>query len=342
MVSRRLIAIVVIVVVIVAFLGWYFFFGTPKQVETTSSTMYVDGILYNATQITFDLNATQNAIYYFPHNASNPTNATVPAFFNYTVSFYNVSNSQWTQVFNGTKWLKNQQNVSASLVYTNGSLTPWVNRALQKEDGNSTYAVYVNYTDTQLTIKFQYLYGNQPAVDGTTVFSYLGFDGDADGILDGQDMAFNFTNNPNRAEANMLQSYVPLNTTTWNSTAVTYPSWNGTTSPSDLPVSIAISADRKNITWTVPFSVIGASKDSYIGVVMQTFSYDFYPSGVSDNMPPAPNKYYRLGCFLSVAQGLSFSINPFATVDFYLKLVFSKNAIAGTKYSFTFIPGIVH
>jgi hypothetical protein len=337
MTRKWLIAIIIIAIIIVGGLGWYFLFGIPQQAQTTGPMLYVDGTPYNSTSITWNLNATPSATFYSLHNATNPGNATVNAFFNFTASFFNVSSSQWAQIYNGKKWLISNPNVTASLVLASGTLSPLLIQAFQKPNEQSTYAVYVNYTDQVLTMKFQYL-GNQPAVDGQTVFTYLGFDGNANGILDASDQAFNFTNNPNRANASMLQVYTPANGSAWNSTPASPPyTWNDTTSPSNVPVSIAITTDRKNVTWTIPYGVIGATKDSYIRVVIQAFGYDFFPTGATQTTPPTPNQYYRLNChFPAPATPFKFSVQPFKTVRFYIKIIFSANAIDGTRYTFTF------
>jgi hypothetical protein len=336
---KWLIATIIIAIIVVGGLGWYYFFGTSSKPPTPAPVLYVDGRLYNSTSITWNLNAAPGATFYSLHNASNPTlgNASANAFFNYTASFYN--GSQWRQIYNGTNWLISNRNVTVTMVLTSGTLSTLTLSAFSRNVSElSTYFVFISYTDQALIIKFQYP-GNQPAVDGQTVFTYLGFDGNANGILNStSDRAFNFTNNPSRANVNMLQVYTPVNTTAWNTTATNTYSWNGATLPSDAPpgLSVAITPDRKNVTWTIPYGAIGASKDSYIGVVIQAFGYDFFPTGATQTTPPTPDKYYRLSCLLPSVPTFEFTVQPAATVTFYLKVTFSANAIAGTKYTFNF------
>jgi hypothetical protein len=335
---KRLIAIIIIAIIVVGGLGWYYFFGTSSTPPPLAPVLYVDGRLYNSTSITWNLNATPGATFYSLHNASNPTagNASTKAVFSYTASFYNVSSSQWMQIYNGTNWLISKPNVTVTMVLTSGTLATLVLAAFSRNvSEQSTYLVYMIYTELALEIKFQYP-GNQPAVDGHTVFTYLGFDGNANGILDASDRAFNFTNNPDRTDANMLQEYMPANATTWNSTAVNTYSWSGNTSSSNVPVSIVITPDRKNVTWTIPYTAMGASKDSYIGVMIQAFGYDFFPTGATQTTPPTPDKYYRLGCFPPSVPTFGFTVPAAMTIKFYFKVTFSANAIADTEYTFTF------
>jgi hypothetical protein len=334
---KWLIAIIIIAIVLVGGLGWYFFFGTPQQTPETGPQLYVDGAFYNTTSITWNVNASADASFYSLHNVTNLGNATVDVTFHYIASFYNNSTSLWQTIYNGTSWTIKNPNVTASIVFAEGSLSTLLIQAWQKPTEQSTYAVYVNYTEVGLDIKFQYL-GNQPAVDGQTVFTYMGFDGNANGILDASDKAFNFTNNPNRANASMLQEYLPQvnSTTLWNTTAVaTYP-WSGATSPSDAPVSVSITSDRKNVTWAIPYSVIGANFDRTIGVVIQAFGYDLFPTGAT-----TPNKYFKLNCFLPApGTPFTFSVEPHTTVKFFFKVIFASTAIINTRYSFTFQASI--
>ncbi len=301
--GKWLIAIVIIVIIIVGGLGWYYFFGTSSPPSTPKPMLHVDGRPYNSTLISWNLNATPSATFYSLHNASNPTvgNATTNALFSYTASFYNVSSSQWTQIYNGTKWLIN----TAPLLV--GTIPPFSILA-NKTNEKSSYSVYINYTDRQINIKLQYL-GNQSTVDGQTVFAYLGFSNTTSG-LDTSNRAFNFTNNPNRAYANVLQEYAPANTTTWNTTATNTYSWNGTTLPSNAPVSVTITTDRKNVTWTIPYGAIDASYGKTIGVVIQAFSYNFYPKGTTWNTPPTPQNYYALKLLLP---GTPFTVSMVST-----------------------------
>lgn len=338
---KRLIAIIIIAIVVVGGLGWYYFFGTSSTPPPPAAVLYVDGRLYNSTSITWNLNATPGATFYSLHNASNPTlgNASANALFKYTASFYNVSSSQWMQIYNGTNWLISNPNVTVTMVLTSGTLATLMPSAFSRNvSEQSTYFVYIIYTDLALVIKFQYP-GTQPAVDGHTVFTYLGFDGNADGILNpASDQAFNFTNNVD-TNASMLKVYTPANGSSWNSTPTNTYSWSGNTSSGTVPVSTAsiiITPDRKNVTWTIPYTAIGASKDSYIGVVVQAFGYDFSPTGANQT----PAKYYRLACFPPQVPTFGFTVPPTTTpeltVRFYFKVTFSTNAIADTKYTFNF------
>jgi len=291
---KRLIAVIIIAIIVVGGLGWYYFFGKSSSPPMPGPMLYVDGRLYNSTSITWNLNATPGAASYWLHNASNPTlgNASANAFFSYKAFFYNSSQSQWVQIYNGTQWLIN----TASLLITPHDAIPPFSISVNKANERSKYNVYINYTDQQINVKLQYL-GNKPTVDGKTVFAYLGF-GDfsnaTSGYLDASNRAFNFTDNLNRVSTNMLQVYEPANATTWNATAIGTYSWNGTTLPSDAPVSVAITTDRKNITWTIPYAAIGAVKGKTIGVVIQAFGYNFYPAGATSTTAPTPSKYYKL------------------------------------------------
>jgi len=343
---KWLIAIVIIAIIVVGVLGWYFFFGMPQQAPAAGQMLYVDGEPYNSTSILWNLNATSSTSFYSLHDVTNPGNVTVDVFFNYTASFYNVSSSQWVQIYDGNGWTIANPNVTASLVFTNNVLTPLlIEQFIQKPSGElATWAVYINYTDQMLGIKLQYL-GNQPAVDGQTVFTYLGFDGNGNNILDASDKAFNFTNNPNRANASMLQEYTPANSSAWNSTPSNTYSWSGATSPSSVPVSVAISTDRKNVTWSIPYGVIGTEKDKYVGLLIQAFGYDWFPTGTGadQTVPPTPDKYYKVGLLLPApGTPFEFTVQPETTVKFLFKVIFNSDAIDGTRYSFTFnatIPG---
>lgn len=341
---KWLIAIAIIVIILVGVLGWYFFLR-PQEAPISGPTLYVDGILYSSSQLTWNLNATPSTTLYSLHDATNPGNATVNVFFNFTASFYNTTTGQWQQIYNGSQWLINNSNVTASLVVASGTLTPLQPQIFHRQvnENIATYHVFINYTDQVLNVKFVYP-GSQPAVDGQTVFTYMGFDGNNNNKLDGADKAFNFTNNPNRNNANMLQEYVPASDIAWNATAAGTWSWNGTNLPGDLPVSVSITNDRKNVTWTIPYGAIGASKDSIIGVVIQAFGYDFYPTleGTSSLTPPAPANYSKLDCrFPAPETPFKFAVDQQVTVKFYFKVFFFPNALSGTQYSFTFVPLLV-
>lgn len=342
---KWLIAIAIIVIVLVGVLGWYFFLR-PQGGPSTGPMLYVDGVPYSSAQITWDLNATPGTTLYSLHEVNNPGNGTVYVYFNYTTSFYNSTTAQMQQIYNGSQWLINNSNLTDSLVLGSGTLIPLMIQLSHRQVNElSTYHVFINFTDQVLNVKFEYP-GDQPAVDGQTVFTYLGFDGDNNNKLDGSDKAFNFTSNPNRANANMLQEYTPANnsTTAWNATATGTWSWNGTNLPDDAPVSVSISEDRKDVTWTIPFALIGASKDSVIGMVVQAFGYDFYPpvSAEFSTTPPTPDNYKKLDCHFPVPETqFKFAVDPQTTVKFFVKVTFFANSIPGTKYSFTFVPLLV-
>jgi hypothetical protein len=176
-------------------------------------------------------------------------------------------------------------------------------------------------------VRFQYL-GDNPTIDGETVFAYLALDGNGNGILDASDKAFNFTSNPNRSNVNNLKVYTPIPPSSWNTTATEY-SWNGTTSPSSMPINAVISDDRKNITWAIPFSYIGAQKDAYLRFAFQTFGYGWSQYGANATTPA---KWPQI--LLSLPQVTSFKIYQQQTIKIYIRVKFESQASG--DYSFVY------
>ena len=334
---KRFIAFIIIIIVIVGGLGGYFFV-MPKEAPPAGPMIYIDAMNYTSALSPWHITANNtSATVYALHNITNAGEGNVDLKFNYTVSRYD--GTQWVELFNGTKWLVSNPNVTVSLVNASGGLqAPWQIWPEHKAHEQSIYHVFFNYTDQAIYITFKYP-GSDPTVDGQTVFNYLAFDGNGNSSLDGLDRAFNFTNNPSQSNKNMLRVYTPKNASSWNSNYTAKYEWNDDISPANVPVTVAISSDRRNVTWTIPFNVIGAQKDKTIGLLVQAFGYDWYPIGANPTTPPTPSKYSKiLLSFPEPKSPFTFTVQPQTTVKFFIKVIFSGNA--NGEYSFTFQPYI--
>jgi hypothetical protein len=320
---KWIIAIVIITIIVVGGLSWYIFFSTPPEEKKTGSIILLDG--QNSTSLVYNPTTVPDSTAYSPHNISNAGDAAAQVKLGTTVLYNN--GTQWNKIFNGTQWTISNPNVTVSLVSV-GNLTKGalIIQAYQKANEQSSYGVYFTHTDKEIYIKFQYL-GDNPTVDNSgTVFTCLYFDGNGNGILDASDKAFNFTNNPNRLNKNMLKVYTPETTSSWQFS--TEYGWNETL-PNNIPVSIATSSNRKNVTWTIPFNAIGAEKDMFLGYALQAFGYDWYPAGANST---TPNKYARVQ--LSLPTMGAVAVSPQTTIKFYIKVTFAPTASG--NYSFMF------
>jgi hypothetical protein len=344
---KGFIAFIILVIVIVGGLGGYFFV-MPREAPASGPMIYVDAMNYTSALTPWQITANNtSATVYTLHNITNLGQGNVDLKFKYTVSRYN--GTQWVTLFNGTHWFNGTRwltsntnsNVTVSLVRAyNGLQAPWNIQAFQKAIEKAPYSANINWTDQAIYITLNYLGTITPTVDGQTVFNYLAFDGNANGILDASDKAFNFTNNPGLTpDKNTLRIYTPLNASFWNPTPVDTHNWNDDVSPASVPVSVAISSDRRNVTWTIPFNVIGAQKDKNIGLLIQAFGYDWFPSGVNDTTPPTPSNYQRVTLsYPAPASPFTFTVQPQTTMKFFIKIIFTDKA--NGDYSFTFQPYI--
>jgi len=322
---KRLIALVIIAIIIVGVLGWYFLSTRPE--ETKPLQVFIDANHYT-TPLTLNATAVNGTMIESPsHDLINQEINPMRAQFTFNVWHYNTSTNQWTMEFNGTHWLVNQNVATILVSMGNQTKVSRFSYASLKKIDPSFYYVSLTHTDRMIYVNFVFT-GRNATVDGETVFAYLAFDGNGNNTLDAQDKAFNFTNNPKRSSINQLKIYTPKNATAWNTTATEY-SWNENVSPSTMPVAVVISNDRKNITWAIPFSYIGAQRDKNIGFFFQAFGYDW---GVEGATPTTPAKYEKVS--LALAEVLSFNLEPLQTIRFFVRVWFG--ARASGDYSFVY------
>ena len=330
---KRIIAIVIIAIILVGGLGWYYFFGMPREEKKTSPTVYIDAQNYTQWTLPWNFtNATPYATYYsFPHNVTNGGADDVNVILNFTAQYYNGTN--WNPIYDGKRWLTRNLNITVSTVLAMGTYGPWYEFANKTNEG-ATYFIYFSYTDQTLMVTFQYS-GDNPTIDGHTVFTYLAFDGNNNNKIDALDKAFNFTNTLGGTPYNnVLKVYTNKTDYSWQ-LASTY-GWNET-EPSDAPVTVAITSDRKTITWMIPFSLIGAEKAKYLGFAFQGFSYDWFPAGANAT---TLSKYNKIQLALTETNApLTLTVPPQTTIRFYIKVAFLSRAKSG-NYTFTFQPYI--
>jgi hypothetical protein len=332
---KKFITLIIIIIIIISALGLYIYiFGVPRP--ETPPLVYIDGNDYT-TPVTWDsITAVAGQTFYNgPHNLTNADTSKVKVSFTLNVYHFNTTTNQWDTWFNGSQWLvrksyiKNVTLVSAaSTMQLFGS--GWASQRSVGE--NTTYTIFVNSTDD--TVYFQLQYPKiltNPTVDGETVFSYICIDGDNDNLIDGADKAFNFTNNLNRTPKNELKVYTPATPSSWQFNN-TY-TWNENTSPSSVPISVTITDDRKNITWAIPFSYIGAQKDKTIGFALQAFSHDWYPTNVAGLNETTPAKYQEVGLVLNPTA--TFTMQPDTSVIFYIRVQFDTGATGDYRFVYT-------
>lgn len=323
---KTLIAIVIIAIIIVGGLGWYQFFWIQPTEEEKPIQVFIDGNHYT-TPLVWNVTAVNGTtIESDSHSLLNNETTAISATFNFTIWHYNTTSNQWIKEFNGTHWLINQTVATVLISLVNQTKVTRFMFAEKKTVDPGTYTVILMHTENTIYVKLMFNGGN-PTVDGQTVFAYLAFDGNGNNILDAQDKAFNFTNNPNRQNINQLKVYTPISDYAWNTTATEY-SWNETVPPSNVPVTVVMSDDKKNITWAIPFTYIGAERDATIGFFFQAFGYD-YMAGAT---PTLAAKYAKVT--LSLVEVMSFTLNPLETARFLIKVQFG--ASASGEYSFVY------
>ena len=323
---KWLIAIIIIAIVIVGVLGWYFLYGTQKGVTTALAKVYIDAKNYT-TPIIWNLTAapgTQET----SHNITNAENNATSIGFNFTV--WHLEGTQWIEQFNGTKWLVNNATVVPAIVIADNmtavSGTAFADKSVSGE--SSTYYYSLIYNDRMIYLNLKYL-GNNPTADGQTVFAYVTFDGNGNGVLDASDKAFNFTNNPSLpTDKNQLKIYTPATSSSWNTTATNYP-WNGNVSSNIVPITVLCSDNRTNITFAIPFNYIGATKNGHLGFVLQAFSHDWTPATANAT---TPSNYMKV--FLGLPVEIGFNVESHTTFNFYTEALFTS--VASGDYSIVF------
>jgi len=330
---KWVIAIIVIVIVIVGFSGWYLLHGTQKAKPIVSAKVTIDTNDYTIP-INWTLTAVPSATNETSHNISNiGTNVTSMTF---NVTIWHFEGNQWTQVWNGTKWFNGTRWVSASyaavqpsiVVVQNTTVGPWTAFAYKPLSGDSaTYYYNLTYNDQMIYFNLKYL-GSNPTVDGQTVYAYVAFDGNGNGILDASDKAFNFTSNPSLSTENDLNIYTPSSNSSWNTNPIGNYTWNGNVSSnSGAPITVVCSENRTSILFAIPFSYIGAQMGGNLGFALQAFSHDWATANST-----TPADYTKVQ--LSFPPIISFSVEPNTTLTFYTKAVFTSKASG--EYSIVF------
>jgi hypothetical protein len=330
---KWVIAIAMIAIVVVGFSGWYFLYGTQKAKPVVSADVTIDNKDYTMP-INWTLTAVPGATNETSHTIINKgTNATSMAF---NVTIWHLEGNQWTQVWNGTKWFngtswvdKSYAAVQASILVAANQTVPFANPYgfANKSFESSTYYYSLTYNDKMIYLSLNYL-GSNPTVDGQTVFTYVAFDNNGNGVLDASDKAFNFTINPNLPTENDLKIYTPSSNSSWNAT----PSWNGSISSSSVPITVLCSSNGANITFAIPFSYIGAQMGGKLGFVLQAFSHDWTPSTANAT---TPSSYMTVSLNLPQAIGaFPSNLEPNTTQTFYIEVSFTSAATG--KYSIVF------
>jgi len=328
---KRLIAVIIIAIVIVAVFGWYFLYGAQNAKPTVLADVTIDKNDYTVP-INWTLTAVPSATNETSHTISNDGNNATSIAFNVTIA--HLEGTQWVEQFNGTNWLVQNKTVQPSIVVIgNTTAGPWTALANKPSSGeSSTYSYNLTYNDQTIYFNLKYL-GSNPTVDGQTVFAYVAFDGNGNGKLDGSDKAFNFTSNPRLPFENDLKIYTPLTSSSWNTTpAYVSPPWNGNVSPSNtsMPIEVLCFDNRTNITFVIPFSYMGATKNGQIGFALQAFSHDW---ATANSTTPAKYTVVPLS-FPSIFSGGVFTMEPHTTLTFYTKAVFTS--VASGDYSIVF------
>jgi len=319
---KWLITIVIIAIIIVGGLGWYFLIWSAPREQQQVLKVYMDNKNYT-TPLTWNLTATPGSMVYSSlHNITNLGNSSVNVAF--TLNVYHHNGTHWIEEFNGTHWKVTPHYANARFVSAANVTKFWTIWWANKSHEQATYYFSFAHTDQMVYVTFWYQ-GENPTVDGTTVFTCICFDGNGNNLLDASDKAFNFTNNPNRQYKNQLKIYKPRTTSSWNSSATEY-SWNETL-PIDIPVTVAISDNRKNITLAIPFNYIGAEKAKPLGFAVQAFSRDWGPAGADST---TPSRYQKVQLDLALLS--TFVLGPERTTWFYIGAEFTSGASG--EYSF--------
>jgi hypothetical protein len=327
---KWLIAIIIIAIVIIGVFGWYFLFGTQNVTPKALAMVYIDARDYT-TPLTWNLNADIAQVAQEPHNITNSENNATSISLSFTV--WHLEGTEWVEQFNGTKWLVNNATVTPTIIVEDNATgvvgTKWANKPLTEE--SSTYQYSLLFNDKTIYLNLNYL-GNNPTVDGQTVFAYAAFDINGNGTLNPSDKAFNFTSNPNLPTQNELRIYTPADGSSWNTTSTDYV-WNGTVSSDSAPIKVLCSDNRTNITFALPFSYIGATKGGKLGFVLQAFSHDWV---TSDGKAATPSNYIQVPGGLSLPPVNFFTMKPHQTLAFYTKAMFTSVASGDYRVVFEF------
>jgi hypothetical protein len=325
---KRLIAVIIIAIVVVAVFGWYFLYGTQKAKPTVLADVTIDKNDYTVP-INWTLTAVPSATNETSHTISNDGNNVTSIVFNVTIA--HLEGTQWVEQFNGTNWLVQNKTVQPSIVVIgNTTAGPWIPLANKLSSGeSSTYSYNLTYNDKTIYFNLKYL-GSNPTVDDRTVFAYVAFDNNGNGKLDASDKAFNFTSNPSLPFENDLKIYAPLTSSSWNATPASEYVWNGNVSSSNVPITVLCFDNRTNITFAIPFSYIGATKNGQLGFALQAFSHDWATAANSTT----PAKYTVVP--LAFPSVLSFTMEPHTTLTFYTKAVFTSAASGDYSIVFKF------
>jgi hypothetical protein len=333
---KWIIAIVIIAIVIIGFSGWYFLHPTQKPKPVVSADVTIDNNDYTIP-INWTLTAVPGATNETSHTLINKGTNAASMTFNTTI--WHLEGNQWTEVGNGTNWFNGTSWVSASyaavqpsiLVIGNKSGGSWKAFAYKPLSGeSSTYYYNVTYNDQMIYFNLKYA-GSNPTVDDQTVFAYVAFDGNGNGILDASDKAFNFTSNPSLSVENDLKIYTPSSNSSWNTNATSEYAWNGSVSSnSNAPITVVYSDNRTDITFAIPFSYIGAQIGGKLGFALQAFSHNWATANAT-----MPGDYTLVPLsFPSVTLSGSFNAEPNTTLTFYTEAVFTSEASG--EYSILF------
>jgi hypothetical protein len=336
---KRIIAIVIMAIVIVGFSGWYFLYGTQKPKPVVSADVTIDGNDYTMP-IIWNLTAVSGATNKTSHTMINKGTSKTNMAFNTTI--WHLVGNQWTEVWNGTNWFNGTSWVSASYATVQPSIIsienttrgPWTAFAYKPPEESSTYYYNVTYNDQMIYFNLEYQ-GSNPTIDGQTVFAYVAFDGNGNGILDASDKAFNFTSNPSLPTENNLTIYTPASNSSWNTRPTATFSWNGSVlsnssaHSNSVPITVVYSSNRTNITFAIPLNYIGAQIGGKLGFALQAFSHYWATANAT-----TPANFTPVS--LSFLPVTSFSVEPNIPVTFYTEALFTSAASGDYSIVFEF------
>jgi hypothetical protein len=324
----------------VGFSGWYLLYGTHKAKPVVSADVTIDNndyripIIWNLTAIPGATNETSHTL------INKGTNATRMAF---NTTMWHLDGNQWTEVWNGTNWFNGTTWVNAKYAAVQPSIVvignttggSWTAFAYKPPEESSTYYYTLTYNDEMIYFNLKYA-GSNPTVDGQTVFAYVAFDGNGNGILDGSDKAFNFTSNPSLPTENNLTIYTPASSSSWNTAPTGTFSWNGSVlsnssaKSNSVPITVVCSSNRTNITFAIPFSYIGAQMGGKLCFALQAFSHNWATANAT---MPADYQPVKLS-FPPITLSGSFNVGPGTTLTFYTEAVFTSKSSG--EYSIVF------
>jgi hypothetical protein len=325
---KRLITIIIVAIVIVGVFGWYYLFGMQNVQPTQLAKVNIDLKDYT-TPLIWNLTTASGVTQEFSHNITNSENNATSIGFNFTI--WHLEGPQWVEQYNGTRWLVNNATAVPTIIVEDNvtavSGTAFANKSSSGE--SATYYYSLVFSDKMIYLNLNYL-GNNPTVDGQTVFAYAAFDVNGNGTLNPSDKAFNFTSNPSLPTKNHLKIYTPATSSSWNKPA-NY-SWNGNVSSNDVPITVLCSDNRTNITFAFPFSCIGATRGGYLGFILQAFSHNWVFSSANVTTPDSRMTVSSL----SLPSVTSFPMEPHTTLTFYTKAVFTPAASGDYSIVFEF------